>query len=189
MKFRLLTILCSMLFTLMASAQASGGQIRRPQKVQHHKQRNDNSKISSSKNYNIISDRTQSTNCDNNHSASFAYEDVELNSSDSPNMAKKLTANGPQQVLVGEEFLLTYTINSQEDVSEFHLGQIPSAFDLLIGPNRSARADGESGSFIYSYIIRALKSGSFTIPSATIYVKGQKVKSNVVMIKVYKTSQ
>ena len=43
MKLRLLSLFCCLSFTLMASAQASGGQIRRP--TQRHSSRANNSKI------------------------------------------------------------------------------------------------------------------------------------------------
>ena len=54
MRLRLLTILCCMSFSLMTSAQASGGQIRRPVKKQStSRQRNDlNSSTSSTVNNN-----------------------------------------------------------------------------------------------------------------------------------------
>ena len=39
-------------------------------------------------------------------------------------MAQTLTASAPSQVAVGEQFRLTYTINTQ-NVSEFRAGSIP----------------------------------------------------------------
>ena len=46
-------------------------------------------------------------------------------------IAQRLTANAPQQVAVGQQFRLTYTVNSQ-DVSGFRMGQVPSEAFLAV---------------------------------------------------------
>ena len=101
-------------------------------------------------------------------------------------MAQTLKANAPQQVAIGQQFRLTYTVNSQ-DVSNFHIGQIPSdAFEILMGPSTSTQSSfsmvngrtTQSSSVTYTYILSALKNGTFTIPAATINVDGSQISSN-----------
>ena len=111
-------------------------------------------------------------------------------------LAQTLTANAPSQVAVGQQFRLTYTVNSH-DVSGFRVGQIPQdAFELLMGPSTSTQSSfsmvngktTQSSTITYTYILSALKNGSFTIPAATINVSGQQVKSNSVKIEVSGTA-
>jgi len=112
-------------------------------------------------------------------------------------MAQTLKANAPQQVAIGQQFRLTYTVNSQ-DVSNFHIGQIPSdAFEILMGPSTSTQSSfsmvngrtTQSSSVTYTYILSALKNGTFTIPAATINVDGSQISSNVLKIQVSGTAQ
>lgn len=111
-------------------------------------------------------------------------------------LAQTLTANAPQQVAVGQQFRLTYTVNSH-DVSGFRVGQIPTdAFEILMGPSTSTQSNfsmingktTQSSTITYTYILSALKNGSFTIPAATINVSGQQVKSNALKIEVSGTA-
>ena len=112
-------------------------------------------------------------------------------------IAQTLKANAPQQVAVGQQFRLTYTVNSQ-DVSNFHIGQIPSdAFEILMGPSTSTQSSfsmvngrtTQSSSVTYTYILSALKNGTFTIPAATINVDGSQISSNALKIQVSGTAQ
>ena len=112
-------------------------------------------------------------------------------------MAQTLKANAPQQVAVGQQFRLTYTVNSQ-DVSNFRMGQIPSdAFEILMGPSTSTQSSfsmvngrtTQSSSVTYTYILSALKNGTFTIPAATINVDGSQISSNALKIQVSGTAQ
>ena len=112
-------------------------------------------------------------------------------------MAQTLKANAPQQVAVGQQFRLTYTVNSQ-DVSNFRIGQIPSdAFEILMGPSTSTQSSfsmvngrtTQSSSVTYTYILSALKNGTFTIPAATINVDGSQISSNALKIQVSGTAQ
>ena len=111
--------------------------------------------------------------------------------------AQTLTARAPQQVAVGQQFRLTYTVNSQ-DVSGFHPGQIPTdAFEILMGPSTSTQSSfsmvngktTQSSSITYTYILSALKNGTFTIPAGYINVSGSQVKSNALKIEVSGTAQ
>ena len=106
-------------------------------------------------------------------------------------MAQTLTASAPSQVAVGEQFRLTYTINTQ-NVSEFRAGDIPEELEVLIGPNRSVQSSyqminghtSSSSSITYTYIVVATKNGSFTIPAAHAVVDGKSIASNAVKITV-----
>ena len=106
--------------------------------------------------------------------------------------AQKLTANAPQQVAVGQQFRLTYTLDTQEHVSGFQIGQVPDAFDVLMGPSTSTQSSfrmvngktSQSSSVTYTYILSATKNGTFTIPAASVKVDGQQVSSNAVKIMV-----
>jgi tetratricopeptide (TPR) repeat protein len=106
-------------------------------------------------------------------------------------LAQTLTASAPSQVSVGEQFRLSYTINTQ-NVSEFRAGNIPEELEVLIGPNRSVQSSyqminghtSSSSSITYTYIVVATKNGSFTIPAAHAVVDGKSVASNTLSIKV-----
>ena len=54
-------------------------------------------------------------------------------------LAQTLTGSAPSHVAVGEQFRLSYTVNTQ-DVSDFRAGDIPEELDVLIGPNRSMQS-------------------------------------------------
>ena len=106
--------------------------------------------------------------------------------------AQRLTANAPQQVAVGQQFRLTYTVNTQDHVSGFQLGQVPDAFEVLMGPSTSTSSSfqiingktSQSSSVTYTYILCANKNGTITIPAASISVDGNQISSNALKILV-----
>lgn len=110
--------------------------------------------------------------------------------------AQTLTGSAPSHVSVGEQFRLTYTVNTQ-NVSDFRAGNIPDEFEVLIGPNRSMQSSyqminghtSSSSSITYTYIVVATKNGSFTIPAAHVVVGGKSIASNTLKITVSGTSQ
>ncbi len=111
-------------------------------------------------------------------------------------MAQQITGRAPSQVAVGEQFRLTYTVNT-DDVSGFRAGNIPDAFDVLMGPSTSTQSSyqmvnghtSSSSSVTYTYILSATKNGSFTIPAAHASVHGKTIRSNELHIKVSGTAQ
>lgn len=113
-----------------------------------------------------------------------------------PVTAQQLTAHAPQQVAVGEQFRLSYTATTQ-DVSGFRVGQIPDAFEVLMGPSTSSQSSfsmvngktSHSSTITYTYILSAEKTGTFTIPAASINIDGKQVKSNIVKIQVVGAAQ
>ena len=110
--------------------------------------------------------------------------------------AQTLTGSAPSHVAAGEQFRLTYTINTQ-NVSDFRAGDIPDELEVLIGPNRSMQSSyqminghtSSSSSITYTYIVCATKNGTFTIPSAHAVVGGKTIASNPLTIKVSGTPQ
>ena len=111
-------------------------------------------------------------------------------------MAQTLTGSAPSHVAVGEQFRLTYTVNTQ-NVSDFRAGDIPGELEVLIGPNRSMQSSyqminghtSSSSSITYTYIVCATKNGSFTIPPAHVVVGGKSIASNPLTIKVSGSAQ
>ena len=106
-------------------------------------------------------------------------------------VGQNLTAAAPSHVAVGEQFRLTYTVNTQ-DVSDFRAGNIPEELDVLIGPNRSMQSSyqminghtSSSSSITYTYIVAATKNGTYTIPPAHVVVNGKSIASNSLKITV-----
>ena len=109
----------------------------------------------------------------------------------SPLFAQTLTGSAPSHVSVGEQFRLTYTVNTQ-NATDFRAGDIPGELEVLIGPNRSMQSSyqminghtSSSSSITYTYIVCATKNGSFTIPPAHVVVGGKTIASNALNIKV-----
>ena len=110
-------------------------------------------------------------------------------------IAQTLTGSAPSHVAVGEQFRLTYTVNTQ-NVSDFRAGDIPDELEVLIGPNRSMQSSyqminghtSSTSSITYTYIVSATKNGSFTIPPAHIVAGGKTIASNSLTIKVSGTA-
>ena len=109
--------------------------------------------------------------------------------------AQQITGRAPSQVAVGEQFRLTYTVTT-DDVSGFRAGNIPDAFEVLMGPSTSTQSSfqmvnghkSSSSSVTYTYILSATKNGSFTIPAAHANVNGKTIHSNELHIKVSGTA-
>lgn len=110
--------------------------------------------------------------------------------------AQTLTGSAPSHVSVGEQFRLTYTVNTQ-DVSDFRAGNIPEELDVLIGPNRSMQSSyqminghtSSSSSITYTYIVAATKNGTYTISPAHVKVGDKQIASNALTIKVSGAAQ
>lgn len=105
------------------------------------------------------------------------------------------TADAPDAVAVGDQFKLTYTVNS-ENIKNFRAPAIKD-FEVLYGPSRSQQSSVQiingkttSNSYIsFTYVLMATKEGSFTIPGATIQAGGNSATSNAVRIKVLPEDQ
>lgn len=105
--------------------------------------------------------------------------------------AQGLTVSAPSHVATGENFRLSYVVNTQ-DVGDCRLGNLPEALELITGPYRSSQSSyqvvnghaSSSSSTTFTYIICATKAGTYRIPEATAEVNGHRVRSKAVQIKV-----
>lgn len=104
------------------------------------------------------------------------------------------TASAPSSVILDKPFQLVYTVNaSAKDL------RVPEwvDFDVLAGPfeSRSSSTQWINGkrtssmNHTFTYTLIAKKEGVFTIPAATVMVKGNKHVSNGLKIKVLPPDQ
>lgn len=101
----------------------------------------------------------------------------------------RFTASAPSTVILDRPFQLVYTVNATgKDLrtSDFN------NFEVLAGPFESRSSsyqivNGKTSSSVsvsYTYTLQATKTGTFTIPSASIVVDGKKYNSNGLSLKV-----
>lgn len=103
----------------------------------------------------------------------------------------QIQVNAPQRVAVGEQFRIQF-IMSTTDVKGFRCGNIPDAFEVLMGPSTSTQQSYQminghttsSASVTYTYILSAEKNGTFTIPGARAKVDGKDAVSAPIKITV-----
>ena len=111
-------------------------------------------------------------------------------------VAQTFTGRAPSQVAVGEQFRLSYTVNTQ-DVRGFRAGRMPEGFEVLMGPSTSTQSSfqmvnghtSSTSSVTYTYILVANKNGTFTIPAAHVNADGKNIESNEIQIRVTGQSQ
>lgn len=91
------------------------------------------------------------------------------------------------EVTTGDRFKIEYKVNA--NIDNFKPPKIAD-FRVLSGPNQSTSmswVNGKTSATIsYSYILMAVKEGSFTIPAAEVIVEGKKYQSNTIEINVSK---
>ena len=100
------------------------------------------------------------------------------------------TANAPEVVVSGDQFRLSYTINSQK-IRDFRAPNI-QGFEVLMGPSRSTQSSTQiingnvtsTSTITFTYILMAEKEGTYKIPGATIVADGNNYTSNSVEINV-----
>lgn len=105
------------------------------------------------------------------------------------------TADAPEVVVSGNQFRLSFTVNSQK-IRDFRAPNI-QGFDVLMGPSRSQYVSMQNingketttTSITFTYILMAEKEGDYTIPGATVVVDGNPYISNSVKIKVLPPDQ
>ena len=105
------------------------------------------------------------------------------------------TANAPEVVVSGDQFRLSYTINSQK-VRDFRAPSI-QGFEVLMGPSRSTQSSTQivngnvtsTSTITFTYILMAGKEGDYKIPGATIVADGDNYTSNSGEIKVLPPDQ
>ena len=101
----------------------------------------------------------------------------------------RFTASAPSTVIVDKPFQLVYTVNATGKdlkVPEF------TNFEVLAGPFESRSSsyqviNGKTSSSLsisYTFTLQGLKTGTYSVPPASIIVDGQKHSSNGLSIKV-----
>ena len=94
-------------------------------------------------------------------------------------------------VEVGEQFNVTFIVEGENSVSDFSWA--PSEeFQLLWGPQSGKSSSVQiingkmtkSVQTTYTYVLRALKAGKFTIPAAVAKVKKNEISSRPVTVEV-----
>ncbi|MCX6250412.1 MAG: BatD family protein [Bacteroidetes bacterium] len=105
----------------------------------------------------------------------------------------EFTGSAKQEVAIGESFSLIYSVNAQ---GLNFKGPNLSNFSIISGPNSSTSSNirminGRTSMTVsnsYTFILQAVKEGSFTIPAAAISVNNKVFHSNPISIKVVKGS-
>ena len=105
--------------------------------------------------------------------------------------AQGIRVSAPSHVAVGENFRVSYTINTQ-NVDEFRAGNVPSGLEVIAGPYTSQQSSyqfvnghtSSSSMITYTYTLYADKAGTYTIPAAHAKVGGRPVASQAVRITV-----
>lgn len=98
-------------------------------------------------------------------------------------------ASGPSKVILDKPFQISFTVNAKG--KDFRIPEIAD-FDILAGPFESHSSsisivNGQHTSTVsykYTYTLLAQRTGTFTIPSASISVKNKKYTSNGLSIEV-----
>ncbi|MBR5728816.1 MAG: BatD family protein [Prevotella sp.] len=105
--------------------------------------------------------------------------------------SQSLSVNAPSHVETGENFRLTYTVNTQ-DAQDFRIGNIPEGLEIITGPYTSSQSTyqmvnghtSSSSSITYTFIICAVKNGTYTIPPAHVNAGGKSISSQAAKINV-----
>ncbi len=105
--------------------------------------------------------------------------------------AQTLSVSAPSNVQNGENFRLTYTLDTQSG-TDFRVGEIPDALEIITGPYTSTQSSfqmvnghtSSSSSITYTFILCANKNGSYTIPPAHVHVNGKTISSHPLKITV-----
>lgn len=103
--------------------------------------------------------------------------------------AQHVQVMAPRHVAVGEEFQIEYTINTR-DVRNFRMGNLPNGLECLYGPSTSEQSNIQfinghttsSSSVSVAYVLRARRSGTFTIPPARFHTGGMDLASTPIKI-------
>lgn len=100
---------------------------------------------------------------------------------------KVTAAASHYDVATGDRFKIEFRVNS--NIDNFKPPKI-SDFRVLSGPNQSTSMSWVNGktsaNISYSYILMAVKEGSFTIPAAEVTIDDKKYQSNTIEINVSK---
>ena len=109
--------------------------------------------------------------------------------------SQTLTVNAPSHVTTGDNFRLSYTVNTQS-AGDIRIGNIPEGLELIAGPYRSEQSSfqiayghtSSSSSVTFTFILCAVRPGNYTIPSAKLSIGGKTITSRAARIKVSGTA-
>ena len=111
------------------------------------------------------------------------------------------TASAPENLEVNDRFRLMFTVSSTKELADADLtsfsASIPEGFAVLMGPSRSRASktqffNGNTAltyQVTYTYVLSAPQAGTFTIPAASITVKGEQLRSQPLVLTVTPTEQ
>jgi len=105
----------------------------------------------------------------------------------------EFTASAPNVVAINEQFRLIYTVN--QEGNNFRAADIKD-FTILQGPSTSSNSSiqiingqvSKQVSYTYTFFLRPVKEGKFSIGPAQIQVNGKTYTSNSLSIEVVKAS-
>lgn len=105
--------------------------------------------------------------------------------------AQGIQVSAPSHVAVGENFRISYTVNTQS-VEDFRAGNVPAGLEVIAGPYTSQQSSyqfvnghtSSSSMITYTYTLYADKAGSYVIPGAHAKVGGKSISSHAVRISV-----
>jgi len=108
--------------------------------------------------------------------------------------AVTFTAEAPRTVVMGQQFNLIYTSNSE--VKDLRIPEI-NDFEILMGPSTSTMSStsiingkySSSVTYRFTYVLYPKSTGSFTISPATATIKKETCKTNSLIIKVLPADQ
>lgn len=105
--------------------------------------------------------------------------------------AQSISVSVPAQVSAGENFRISYTVNTQ-DVEGFRIGGFPAGLEVVAGPYTSRQSSfqminghtSSSSSITFTYTLYAERTGSYVIPSAHVKVGDKSISSRTEKIRV-----
>lgn len=105
--------------------------------------------------------------------------------------AQQVTVSVPSHVSTGENFRLSYTVNTQE-VEEFRAGNIPEGLEVIAGPYTSRQSSyqftnghaSSSSSITFTYTLFAAKAGTYNIPAGHAKMNGRTIVSRTARVNV-----
>lgn len=108
--------------------------------------------------------------------------------------AQSVRLQAPDVCEVGRRINISYVVDTQ-DVEDIQVGNF-SGFEVLYGPSTSTQSSIQmingktthSSSITFTYVLMAKKEGEFTLPSASVSIKGKVVRSGTASIKVLPSS-
>ncbi len=113
----------------------------------------------------------------------------------------RFTASAPENLEVNDQFRLMFTVSSTKELDDTDLMGLsvstPKGLTVLMGPTRAKVSQSQniggkvvsSHQVTYTYILSASQAGTFTIPAASIIVKGEKLCSQPLALTIVPAEQ